>query len=143
MNTEPHVLVVPDFPAEVGHYPAYTVECPGLDAGGCRAWYECRKPGCPPFRRQSRDEDDAIADGGFVAHGQEHQQLDMAWCTPTDRCFIADHEALLEQAHELVLGHDLDPGRHQVALDSSRRVDATDLDLILAPTLTQPSQAER
>jgi hypothetical protein len=66
------------------------VECPGVD-DDCRAWVECRQPGCDPD------------DDGFD-HGVEHR----GHSAPEPHCFLRCYGNGLDEAAE-----ELAPGRYE------------------------------
>lgn len=71
MTQRPHVLVISE--TEDGER-QYAVECPEV-TNQCRAWLECRQPGCD---KDELDENDGLG------HGVQHQEVAGSWSLPED-----------------------------------------------------------
>lgn len=98
----PHILHVT---ASDDDAPEFDFTCPGVEAGGCRMWMEC--VGCPG--QTELDED-----GPGEQHGVEHQDIDGAWCVPTDTCYLLATYHGQDAAQTLAEGKSLGVGDHQV-----------------------------
>ena len=59
-------------------YRYLAVICPGVD-DDCRAWIECREPGCDPFELEDND---------LFGHGVEHQDVGGCYSVPLPDCYL-------------------------------------------------------
>lgn len=89
-----------------------SVECPGLDAGGCRGWAECGEPDCLVMEQ---DFDDDVPEV-ITAHGVEHSLGEDGYVVESG-CLLENRAATLP--HTLAELVDYIPGIYHVrVLDS-------------------------
>lgn len=88
--------------------PTWTIACPGVDRGGCRAYWHCQT--CPTPRVY-----DSVDEADPVAHGVEHHWIAGAWSVRSNDCLlqVGDHTA--DAVWEFAENHPR--GRHQVFVD--------------------------
>lgn len=91
-----------------------TVQCPGIEAGGCEAWWEC--DACRGDLRARGDDDgarDALLDAILsigAAHGLEHRLIDGELCVPNGHCWVVETSDLDDDFTQIAHVHG--PGRH-------------------------------
>lgn len=100
----------------------YSIECPGITAGGCEGWEECST--CMDAELSDEEEEEREETG--IAHGVEHQTMWFGWGVATGTCSLhAFSDAWMDSASDL----NLPPGRYPVDFDWN---ETCDLSLVIA-----------
>lgn len=127
MSTEPHILVATAEPctepgpggapcADCVEHPelTYAIECPGIEAGGCRIYWECRE-------KHSDDDVDRMHEEEPV-HGVEHVWIGgLGWATPGAHCYVQQADAMTDAASYVATK----PGRYPVTWETDDPGDIT------------------
>lgn len=117
----PHVLVI-TATAESG-YPNIGIECPGLEEGQCRCYWECIEKDCDPE-----------LDDDYISHDVEHIPMSFGWGVESDDCWVKTYDGVRDAVTDAFLDAKVEivPGRYLIDHDSDSD-DCLHLSLVATP----------